>query len=432
MGSTSPRPTTATLDRGKTPMDVSIALRSRVWSLVLAVSAFMSVPAAQGQTFKEAMRAAERTDAQFSAAMASIANRKLQVQEAKAAFYPSAGVTYSRGDLTGGSSVTGYGLTVAQPLLSYDRYLTLQQAEPTAVIAMVEERQARADLSLRVFKAMAEIIRSREGIRALDVQIEGLDAQLKRARRMRELGQGTVTEVSDFEVRLAVAEANRINQRSALESAQRIFTLLTGLRADPRQVSLADAAEAPAVPESDFVARVRDGANAVMSSRQSVRLQEIAVKRVRAEFLPQLTAVASTGRNAGSTGNYTDTRIGLTLNAPLGASQWFGGQKAAIELQRAQENLRFAQESATNDALRLLWSATALTNEIEIRKRAVMSARMALEGNIKSYQGGVKSNIDVVTSYQNLTDTEVALANSELLRMEALLNLKLLDPVSGP
>ena len=421
-----------TLRRRKAFLEGRPGLKVTGWSIALAVSALLSVSTARGQTFREAMRAAERTDAQFSAALASVANRKIQVQEAKAAFYPSAGVTYSRGDLTGGSSGTGYGLTLTQPLLSYDRYLTLQQADPTAVLALVEERQARTELSLRVFKAMAEIIRSREGIRALDVQIEGLDAQLKRARRMRELGQGTITEVSDFEVRLAVAEANRINQRSALEAAQRTFTLLTGLKADPRQVSLADAAESPTSAEGEFVARVRDSANAVVSSRQAVRLQEIAVKRVRAEFLPQLTAVASTGRNAGASGNYTDTRIGLTLNAPLGASQWFGGQRAASELQRAQENLRFAQDSATSDALRLLRSATALTSEVEIRKRAVESARMALEGNIKSYQGGVKSNIDVVTSYQNLTDTEVALANSEILRMEALLNLKLLDPATAP
>ena len=400
------------------------------WAVALLLAVGMCP--VQAQSFRESLRAAERADAQFAAALAAVSNRKVQVQEAKAAFYPSASVNYSRSDLFAGSAGAGYGLTVTQPLLSYDRYLTLQQADPTAVLALVEERQARAELSLRVFKAMAEIIRSREGIRALEVQIEGLETQVKRARRMRELGQGTITEVSDFEVRLAVAEANRINQRSALEAAQRTFSLLTGLRSDPQQISVADAAEAPTVGEAEFVARVRDGANSVVSSRQSIRLQEIAVKRVRAEFVPQLSAVASTGRAAGSANNSSDARVGITFSAPLGASQWYGNQKAATDLLRAQESFRFAQESATSDALRLLRSAAALTSEVAIRKRAVESARLALEGNIKSYQGGVKSNIDVVTSYQNLTDTEVALANSEILRVEALLNLKLLDPASAP
>jgi outer membrane protein TolC len=57
---------------------------------------------------------------------------------------------------------------------------------------------------------------------------------------------------------------------------------------------------------------------------------------------------------------------------------------------------------------------------------------LALEGNIKSYQGGVKSNIDVVTSYQNLADAETALVNSEVARTETLLTIRLLDPVNAP
>jgi outer membrane protein TolC len=410
-----------------------MSVRWRAGLSAMGVAAgLLFAASAQAQSFREALRAAERTDAQFSAALAAVSNRKVQVQEAKAAFYPSAAVTYSRPDLTGGSGSGGYGLTVTQPLLNYDRYLTLQQAAPTAVLALVDERQARSELSLRVFKVMAEIIRSRESLRSLAVQIEGLDTQLKRARRMRELGQGTITEVSDFEVRLAVAQANQVNQQSALEAAQRSFLLLTGLRADPQRVSVADAAQAPSSPEGEFLARVRDGANSVVSARQAVRLQDIAVKRVKAEFLPQLTATASTGRAAGAIGNTSDSRIGITFSAPLGASQWYSGQKAATDLTRAQENLRFAQETASSDALRLLRSAAALSAEVQIRNRAVESARMALEGNIKSYQGGVKSNIDVVTSYQNLADTEVALVNSELLRVEALLNLRLLDPAEAP
>jgi outer membrane protein TolC len=415
--------------RQNKPMSVRWRVR---FSAMGVAGGLLLAASAQAQSFREALRAAERTDAQFSAALAAVSNRKVQVQEAQAAFYPSAAVTYSRADLTGGGGSGGYGLTVTQPLLNYDRYLTLQQAAPTAVLALVEERQARSDLSLRVFKVMAEIIRARESLRSLAVQIEGLDTQLKRARRMRELGQGTITEVSDFEVRLAVAQANQVNQQSALEAAQRSFLLLTGLRADPQRVSVADAAQAPSSPEGEFLARVRDGANSVVSARQAVRLQDIAVKRVKAEFLPQLTATASTGRAAGAIGTTSDSRIGITLSAPLGASQWYNGQKAATDLTRAQENLRFAQETASSDALRLLRSAAALSAEVQIRNRAVESARMALEGNIKSYQGGVKSNIDVVTSYQNLADTEVALVNSELLRVEALLNLRLLDPAEAP
>ena len=208
--------------------------------LATLLAAALSLGTAHAQNFTEALTAAERVDPTFRIALTNVANRRVQVQEAKAAFYPSASVNYSRADLSvGGAS---YGLTVTQPLLSYDRYLTLQQVDPIAALAVAEERQARSELALRLFRVMAEIIRNREAIRSIGVQIDGLETQLRRAQRMRELGQGTITEVSDYEVRLAVAQANRVSQRSAMDSAMRSFNLITGLQAQADKVSVEDAA----------------------------------------------------------------------------------------------------------------------------------------------------------------------------------------------
>lgn len=391
------------------------------------LAAALTLATAHAQNFTEALTAAERADPTFRIALTNVANRRVQVQEAKAAFYPSASVSYSRADVSTGA--VSYGLTITQPLLSYDRYLTLQQVDPIAALAVAEERQARSELALRLFRVMAEIIRNREAIRSIGVQIDGLETQLRRAQRMRELGQGTITEVSDYEVRLAVAQANRVSQQSAMDSAMRNFNLITGLQAQADKVVVDDAARSPRPQdELGFVSRVRETTIAVVSARQSLRLQEIAVKRTRAEFLPQVVAVAGAGKSAGALNSYTDTRIGLVLSAPLGVGQWYNQQRVANDLLRAQEALRSAQEAAAIEAQRLLQTAQSLDTEVEIRVRAVAAARLALEGNIKSYQGGVKSNIDVLTSIQYLSDTEVALVNSQISRQETLLNIQLLDP----
>lgn len=406
--------------------------RGRTLAWLASALLLSSLPVAS-QTFKEALLAAERADAQFNVALAGVANRRVQVQEAKAAFYPSATVSYSRADLTAGSTGASFAATITQPLLSYDRYLTLQQVDPIAALAVAEDRQARNDLALRLFRVMADIIRNREAIRSISIQIDGLETQLKRAQRMRELGQGTITEVSDYEVRLAVAQANRVSQRSNLDAALRNFTLITGLQGQPERISVADAApQARPSDEGSFVTRVRETATPVVSARQNLRLQEISGKRLRAEFLPSVVAVAGRGRTAGSTSSYTDTRVGIVFNAPLGAGQWFNAQRAATDLQRAQESLRLAQDNAANEAQRVWKSSESLDTELQIRRRAVEAAKLALEGNIKSYQGGVKSNIDVVTSYQNLADAETALVNSEVARTETLLTIRLLDPVNAP
>jgi protease secretion system outer membrane protein len=403
--------------------------RFSVWRLAAVLLFSLTlVPASQAQTFREALTAAERVDAQFAAALAGVSGRRVQVQETGAAFYPAATVSLTPGGI--GGSGTNRTVTVSQPLLSYDRYLIYQQSDLLAEQASAEERQARVDLSQRLFKSMAEIIRNREAIRATGVQIEGLETQLRRARRMHELGQGTITEVSDFEVRLAVAQANRVSQQNALQAAQRSFALITGMQARPDAVSVEDAAPGPAPSPQDaaYLDRVRDGSSTVVLARQSFKLQEIATSRIRAQYLPELVATATHGHNAGAASSFNNTRIGLTLTAPITAGQFFSDRKAATELVRAQENLRYAQENVSNEALRLLRAAQSFDVEVDIRRRAVDSARLALEGNLKSYQGGVKSNIDVVTSYQNLADTEVALANSELSRIETRLGLRLLDP----
>ena len=394
----------------------------------LAACLLLMSGGAFAQSFQQAFAAAQKADAQYVAAIANVTNRRLQGDEARAAFYPSASVNYSQADL-GISGTPVYGVTVTQPLLSYDRYLTRQQVAPIGVLADAEQRQARVELSLRVFKAMADIVRNREAIRATSVQIEGLETQLRRAQRLRELGQGTITEVSDFAVRLAVAQANRLSQQSALDAAMRSFTLVTGLQADSARIDVSDAADALKASEDEaFVSRVRDTAGPVVAARKGVELQEIAAKRVLAQYLPQVVAVAGSGRRAGASGSYTDTRVGLSVTAPLGASPFYANQRALNDLERLREQLRFAQDTASNEARRLIASARSLDTEVAIRRHAVDAARLALEANIRSYEGGVKSNIDVVLSYQNVADTQTALANSQVSRVEALLNLRLLDP----
>lgn len=378
---------------------------------------------AQAQSFEDAVRAARQADAQYAAQRATVDGRRLQARQAGSAFLPSASAGYSRTDASGSGARS---LSVVQPLLSYDRYLTLQQSEPLAALAQAEARQADNDLLLRVHTAMAEIVRQREAIRSLGVQIDGLQEQYRRALRLRELGQGTVTEVSDFEVRVAVAQGNRVNQQTALQTAVRGFTLLTGLTPDVAklQLVLPQTGQEPADAQA-AAAVARESSPGPVSARLNLALTGIAARRVKAQYLPEVTFQAGYSQSAGASA-VTQSRFGFNLSVPLSAGGYYQFQQAAIDLVRGQEGLRFAEESAASDAARLHQTVAALAEEVVIRKRALAGARLAVDANLKSYLGGVKSNIDVVTSYQILADAEVALVGSELARSEARLRLALL------
>jgi protease secretion system outer membrane protein len=392
--------------------------------VIAVVTLTAAAASAESQTFTQALEAALKNDAAYSAAMVGVLSREIAAKEASASFYPSAGIKYGLPDVGQGSGVAT--LSLVQPIASYDRYLNRQQVDPLQAQARVQARQARDELNLRVFKAMADIVRTRETIRALDVQLRGLSEQLQRARRMRELGQGTITEVNDFEVRLAVAQANRVSQETTQQAAVRTLNRITGLSPVVGAVNVSDASGSGPLPvddENGFVTAVLASSTAVQAARLNVTLQEIAGKRVRAKYVPTLNASVSRGTDGSNTGG---VRFGISLDAPLSAGSLYEDQRAANDLVQANDNLRLAEQTTSSDALTLWRAAINQVREVEIRRRAVASAQLALEANIKSYQGGVKSNIDVVTSYQNLADSETALANSELALTETRLQQRLL------
>ena len=399
-----------------------ITASSIVLALILALL-LLAAPLVMAQSFTDALLAARGTDAGYAARLADVRGRRLQSRQSATAFMPSANLSYTQADANyaGRDSNT---LNLSQPLLSFDRYLQYQTADPLAVVAVAESRLADHDLAGRVYKAMAEIVRNREAIRAISVQIDGLDAQYKRALRMRELGQGTVTEVSDFEVRLAVGQANRLSQQNALQAAQRNFTLITGLV--PQAQSLNVDNVAPALdprPLDDLVAQVRRSEPSVVVATQNLELARINGKRSWAQYLPTLSAQVWRTQVSGSAATNA-TRVGVTLSAPLGASSYFDQQNALVALDRARENLRAAEDAAVTELRNLHAAVQSLAGEVSIRQRAVQAAQQAVEGNVKSYQGGVKTNIDVVTSYQNLAEAEAALVNSRLSQGEAALRLQ--------
>ena len=391
----------------------------------LVTSGFMLLTCgvSQAQSFEDAVRAARKADAQYASSQAKIDGKRVQASQSSAAFYPSGSFDYSQSSASSGSSRS---FKVSQPLFSYDRYLTLKQSTPLKGLADAESRQSNADMALRVFNSMAEIVRQREFLRANRVQTTGLEEQLRRSVRMRQLGQGTVTEVSDFEVRLSVAQANRVSLQNAQLSAERNFSLLTGLKANVATLSVAfEKPWSESRNIAEITAYVSLNAPSIVSAQRNVELAEIAAKKVMAQYFPQVVAQAERTFNSGSDAQ-NSSAIGVVLSAPVGINPFYENKKAAIEIISAQENLRYAQELATSEVTRLYEAVNSYQDEVAIRLRALDAARLAVEGNEKSYQGGVKTNIDVLTSYQNLVDAEVALVNSRLAKGDAELRMKLL------
>ena len=379
---------------------------------------------ALAQTFPEALAAARRNDPIYATRLADVQDARLQARQAKLAYLPSVGVSYGESDI--GNSARTAGVSVAQPLLNYDKFLAVQQAQPLEEKAEQSARLVDFDLQQRVLRTMGEIIRNRETLRAIEVQVQSLEAQTQRAKRMRELGQGTVTEISDFEVRLAIARANRITVQNNLRSAERAFTLITGIEAIVPSVDITGVIPKGAIePIETYITRARANNPSLEQSRLDLQLQELNVKRARAEWFPTVTAFASYAKTEGFPGQ-NDDRIGIALSMPLNSNYILNSSRAAVQLKRARESARYSGELLESETRRLHATVLSLKNELTIREQAIDNAKLAVEGNLKGYQGGIRSNIDVVTSIQNLADAEVALVNSRVALATSYLDLELL------
>lgn len=377
------------------------------------------------QSLTDAVLAARQNDAQYSADMAGVRSRHAQAQQSATAYLPYAGLTYTRSDLSNG----GYSyktVSLIQPLLSYDRYLSVKQADDLEGLADTDSRLAYQSMVLRVFSAMAEIIRQREAIRSGQAQIDGLADQSQRAQRMFQLGQGTVTEVSDFGARLASARANQISLQNSLENAILQFTHLTGLTVDVPSISV-DVEDDPVGGRSlaDLTAYVRENSVAVQQARHNMQLAQISVKKVRAQYVPQIYAQAARVQY-GSSQSITVNQIGVSLSATLGAPQYYEDRRSAFDLEKAEESLESAKKTAISDLVKTYSAWSALGIEIKAREESVAAARQAVSANVRSYQAGIKSNSDVFLSYQALADAENQLVKTSISFKENAIKLSLM------
>jgi protease secretion system outer membrane protein len=277
---------------------------------------------------------------------------------------------------------------------------------------------------------MATIVLARETLRALAVQIQNLEGQTQRAKRMRELGQGTVTEVSDFEVRLASARANQQKTVNDLHSAERAFILLTGLEPQAEKIDVDAVFPQDALQAREWYRSEAQRSNPTLEqARRTLELAEINLRRSRAEYLPKVTGVVSYGKTEGFPAG-DDARIGVNLAVPLDANYLLSNSRAGVELRRAQDAARYASEFVVNETERLYATVLSLQREVAIREQVITNAQLAVEGNLKGYQGGIRSNTDVVTAIQNLADAEVALVNSRLALAASFLDLEIVRGVT--
>jgi outer membrane protein len=349
---------------------------------------------------------------------------------------PAAGVPAARDFRTNAWTVT-----LTQPLFRWQNWVQYEQSEFQVAQAEAQFALASQDLIVRVAQAYFDALAAENSLAFIQAQKAAISEQLAQAKRNFEVGTATITDTNEAQARFDLSLSQEIAAQNDLEIRRRILQQIIG-RLPDRLTPLRSKFQL-AVPTPN---RMEDWAEAAQKNAYAVRIQEAAseiaereVKRNRAGHLPTVDVVAtygknvSTGSSTSATGSGTEQRsatLGLQLTLPLYAGGGIDSRvrEALANLDRARAELENSRRAAALLARQSFLGVTNGMAQVRALEQAVTSSETALASNRLGYEVGVRINIDVLNSQQQLFSTRRDLSRA---RYDTIVNGLRLKAAAG-
>lgn len=369
-------------------------------------------------------------DPTYQGAKAEFTVGQRNVRQAKSVFFPEATFNTMRLATDNGARTT---FSITQPIVDIERLMTLRQAAPRELLAEVNLLGKRQDLATRLVKAANLITQAMENIALNQAKMAALDQQAERARRMLAGGLGTVTDLRDIEVKASQAKAQQLALDTQLLNALKQYQAIAGVMPRAEEFVL------PAVHGNYPLQSMQDYANtalrsgpSVLAARYNVQIAEFEVKKIKASFLPTVNGVYSHSK-AGDTTS-TNQYVGFGFSVPIKAGTIYGLDAAQAGVVRAQESQRETEAKVSLEVDRLQALVSSGMQALRIQKDAIAAAELSVEANTKSYQGGVRTAVDVLNAIQTVFQVKSEYVQLATTQAENILNLMLLaatDPTDA-
>ncbi len=398
------------------------------------IAALVAGPA-WGDTLREALNAAYRTNPTLTGQRAALKVTDSSVAIARAAGRPqvSAVVGVNR-DLTASGSLrrlgkgpylTG-GVDVSYPLFNGGSVRNSITAAKTRVEAgRATLRAVEGDVFTEAVAAYMDVIRDRSIVELNENQVKVLGTNLEAARDRFEIGDVTRTDVAQSEARQALARSQLDTARGRLTSSEENYRRVIGQRPGvlappPPLPPLPDtpdqAVRIALVNNPDFIAITRQAE----AARFDIRVAEAA-------RLPTVSGVASgdyvntlvgdVGSDFSGNSNPrsgTSTSVGVQGRIPLyqgGLPSARIAQSIALEGQTLEQ--RVATERAVIATTRSAFATyNAALSAVGSNQIAVQANELALEGARAENSVGTRTILEVLNAEQELLNAQVALVTA--------------------
>lgn len=365
-------------------------------------------------------------DSTLRAARAQAMGVSERVAQAKAQLLPNISLNATRfaNDLSRTQpNVFGQAATAQENYASYSQSLQLRQPlyRPSlglgVDVASAQGRDANAaferevqDTGVRVVDAYLQVLLAQEREGLLGIQERLAFQQVAAAQKRFVGGQGIRTDIDEAQARVDLLAAQRLEASQTRQGALLQLQLLT-----QQPVVAVQTLEPQALDMVGFAAQTpqfwMDKAEVnspdVRSALARLEAASLEVQRVESGHRPTLDAIVQLSRSGSESvtstqSSYTNRQVGLQLNVPLYAG---GGIQSAVRQALAEQNRQEEVLESVRRDLRLRvqreWrGVTEAVLRSYAMARAVESAEKVVVSVKRSFEGGLRTVLDVLNAEQ--------------------------------
>jgi outer membrane protein len=326
-------------------------------------------------------------------------------------------------------------VSASQHIFRVGNVVAYDQAQEQVAQADYVLATAQQDLMLRVTVAYFDVLLAQYNIELVVAQKAAVSEQLAQAKRNFEVGVATITDTNEAQAKYDQIVASEISTRNDYDN--KIAALRAIINRAPGPLARLEQNFEPAPPEPDNAQFWNDLAlrenPAIRVAQSSLQIATLEIDRQRAAHLPTVDLVASYGGNVGngstSFDNNFNTRsgqIGVALNVPIYEGGFINSKvrEAIAQQENARQSLEAARRNALFNAQTGFAGVESSVASIKANAQAVRSAEVAYDSNKVGQEVGVRTNLDVLNTQQNVFTTRRDLASAYFNYLISVLRLK--------
>lgn len=334
-----------------------------------------------------------------------------------------------------------YRLVLSQPLFDWSSWKSYEAAQLILAQSELQLQRAHQDLLLRVAQAYFDVLAAEDTLTALLAERASIVEQLASAKRNFELGTATITDTYEAQARYDLVQAQLLQAENTLAIRRDALEQIIGQPATRLSALPPEAVIPPPEPArvDAWVDRAQSDNIDVVVARLATAIADKNIEIARAGHYPTVDLVAdfshtnSPHRPEAAQAAFGPGRahargssVGVQVSIPLYTGGYTSARvNEAVALQsQSRSSYENARRQATHAARESFFRVVSGLAQIRALEAGEQSSRKALEANQTGYELGVRINLDVLNSQQQLYATQRDLAQARYDTLMAGLRLK--------